>query len=391
MNSVDFGQYLYSQLSPRLPAELQQLFTEGFIAIGAINEPSPNAYVKSLGEDGYAIVFHTGLRDFIYRLARVLSTRFLPSSEDPTSHQAPPFPETARLVAEIFWWFQETGCAFGPSYEISDQQLMVANKLATEAELFLVSHEIGHVIADLPLDRAFIERIALTTTDGDHRDEHAADAIAVRLAMDLFNAASTPTAGVVQLRYAGVEFALRVFATLETLGFRFHGTHPSASSRLTFIRAEVRRLVANEQAWDGVTLLARGIESLFDEMATIMRRPAEHESFFVHAAEAVVRQLVDLLEKCTGGFVPDYMTFYQDAGAVFAQGYSHRLLSEIASVSARFFSEAGKVNPGSRTREQAWRDFQKFKLLWGFIVQHMNEPARSVFLRTFDDSGLRRG
>jgi hypothetical protein len=115
--------------------------------------------------------------------------------------------------------------------------------LATEAELFLLSHEIGHIVADAGLDSGIAARIAAVSVAAGHRDEHAADAIAFRLAMQIHAPPPQLKPSLVQLRYAGVESALRVFATLERLGFRFDRTHPAASCRLDFIRAEAPRLV----------------------------------------------------------------------------------------------------------------------------------------------------
>jgi len=181
----DLGDYLYSQLQSRLPIELEQLFTDGYIAVGSINDESPEAYVEKVGDNGYAIVFHTGLKNFIYRIARALATRFFPSDSS-SEHRAPQLAETARVIAEIFWWYQETGTAFGPSYEISDQQIQVASMLATEAEVFLLAHEIGHVVADAGLAAQFIQRATAIGALEHHSDEHAADAIGLRIALELY-------------------------------------------------------------------------------------------------------------------------------------------------------------------------------------------------------------
>lgn len=144
---VDYAERLLSHLSPRLPVELRQLFAEGAIAVGEVKDPKPNAFTRTLGPGEYAIIFNSGLRDFIYRIARVLATRFVPrttSKED--EPQISDISDTARLIAEIFWWFQETEQAFGPRYSTTQQQVQIASLLATEAEILLLAHEIGHVI-----------------------------------------------------------------------------------------------------------------------------------------------------------------------------------------------------------------------------------------------------
>jgi hypothetical protein len=182
INKTDFAEYLLSLLKPRLLVHLVELFEEGFMAVGEINDPNPNASVKLIDCEGYAIVFHTGLRDFIYRVARILSTRFAPTeSQDHLGEVVPNIAETARLIAEVFWWFQETGCAFGPQYTIEPSQARIANLLSLEAEKFLLGHEIGHAF-DMALDHnhPFFSEIS-SALPIEFREEHVADLFALSL------------------------------------------------------------------------------------------------------------------------------------------------------------------------------------------------------------------
>ncbi|MNJ49787.1 hypothetical protein D3C77_450380 [compost metagenome] len=140
------------------------------VAIGAIDNPIPDASVTKL-ENGYAILFSTGMREFVYRLTRIIATRFSISEQ----HVEVGLHETARLVAEVFWWFQETNIAHGPHYAINDDQMHVANTLAMEAEAFLLCHEIGHIMSDAP---GMLEKLSDDMQGVDveaHLDEFAAD------------------------------------------------------------------------------------------------------------------------------------------------------------------------------------------------------------------------
>jgi hypothetical protein len=148
----------------------------------------------------------------------------------------------------------------------------------------------------------------------------------------------------------------------------------------------VRRLIEDERTWKSLSVLASGIEALFEQMAAIMQDPGEHESFYERAAQSVSAELSDLLDRCTGGPFPDYASFYEKAGDIFSKGYSHRVISEVAAITTRFFSLS--QGESSQTSEQKWRDFQKFKLLRAFIDQYMAEPARSVFLHQFEQGRL---
>ncbi len=87
----------------------------GWIAVGEVNNPAPDCYVERVGTEGYAIILQSGLCRLIYRVARIVATRFRAMGEEGPA-QGAGIEETARLVAEVLWWFQETGQSFGPDY-----------------------------------------------------------------------------------------------------------------------------------------------------------------------------------------------------------------------------------------------------------------------------------
>lgn len=386
LNTKDYAAYLLSHLNPRLPAGLHELFDHGFIAVGESNDPTPNAYTVKIDDEGFAIVFNSGLRDFLYRVARILATRFFPiPKEGEHKAQAPRLVETARLITEVFWWFEVTeGHAFGPDYPIDSNQIQIANLLATEAEAFLLAHEIGHVI-DLGGEHAdeYFAKLSLDLSLI-HREEHAADAIGLVIAMELYNESAGRDAFRTPLVYAGVEFALQVYRVLELLSSIVPDKHPPASSRLEFIRSEMKACCVSVDTWTQLTVFSAGIEVLFEEIARILVSPGEHNRFFQHQANRVVEEINDLLEACTGGPVPDYFRFYLEAGKIFERGYSHILLEWIAHVSSEFFTLVESPPDGPSANDQkTWISFQKYKLLLGYVTQHMNEPARSIFLQAF--------
>lgn len=387
INTKDFAEYLLDLLSPRLPDELIQLFRSGFIAVGAVEDPTPNAFVKRLDGEGYAIIFNIGLRDFIYRVARILATRFVPQVFLPRIPEKPPisFEESARLIAEVFWWLQETGRTFGPDYPIHEQQAMIANLLALEAETFLLAHEIGHVI-----DEGSRHQNAAFLKLGDtiplhHREEHAADVIGLNLVMELHNNNAERHPFLTPLTYAGVEFALLIYQGLELLGFEVDESHPGAPNRIKHLRLEMESRCESEESWRNLSGLAFAIETIFSRMLAIIQDPGEHEEFFNREAERILLELDDLLESCIGSLFPNYMYFHMHAGEIFNRGYSHKLLERIASVAADFFSDVRQLQDGNPVaNSQVWKRFQKYKLLLSHILEYTSEPARSIFLNTLE-------
>jgi len=383
INQSDWAEHLLDHIKPRAHPALVSLLDSDFIAIGTIGNPSPNAYVKKL-DTGYAIVFHAGLRDFIYRIARIIATRFRPSDteDEPTGDD---IQETARLIAEVFWWFQETGRAFGPQYQIDENRTHIANLLAIEAEAFLIAHEIGHIIVD-GIDSASQHLLDFPDElSPSHRDEFTADLLGLQLVLELHNEKAKRDACRTPFQYAGVEFALQIYRGLEELGFDFHDSHPAAGSRIGIIRSEMQRRCADDSSWDSLFGLAGAIDSMFTQLIHIITEPGEHTEFFERAANSIVLDLNQALDRCTGGMIPNYTEFYRLAAEIFGRGYSHIMLQRVAQVAADFFADVRSTDNGNLKPDHAsWVRFQKFKLLYGYIHQYLNEPARRIFIEAFE-------
>ncbi len=210
----------------------------------------------------------------------------------------------------------------------------MASLLTTEAEIFLIAHEIGHVIDDAskhahPIFSNLDPSLAI-----EHRQEHAADAIALAMVMELQNGDAKRDPFKTPLIYAGAEFALQVYRILELLNFEFSESHPTATSRLNFIRSELKRRCDSDETWKGVTALSAGIDALFSNMIGVINDPGEHASFFERQANQVITDLDRLLDRCSGGYVPNYMQFYAEAGKIFDIGYSHKTLERAAQIAA---------------------------------------------------------
>src|SRR4051812_596 len=327
INSTDYVQRILRNVSARLPENVRALLDCGAIAVGEIDEPTFDARTVPVA-DGHAIVIHRGTHQFVYRIARILSTRFVSNEGgDP----ALPFEDTARIIAEAFWWYVETGRAFGPEYAVSAEQRQIANLITLDAMAFLLCHEIGHVVADreAPLE------YRLEAQASPHLDEHGADVLGAMWALGLATQEAPRSPTKMATRYAGIEFVLQVWALLEQLGFDFGDSHPPARERLALIRLTVRE-TCDETTWEALTGLARGIEHLFARIGELLADPLQHESFFEAQAAAVVSELDALLERCATVPIPNYATFYLEAGDIFARGYPESLLARIAAVAAEF-------------------------------------------------------
>lgn len=384
VNQSDWAQNLLAHIKPRIHPALVSLLDSDFIAIGTIGNPNPATYVKKL-DTGYAIVLHDGLMAFIYRIARVISTRFHPTGTEDAPSAGDDLQETARLIAEVFWWFKETGRAYGPQYPIDENQIQIANLLTIEAEAFLIAHEIGHIITDC-IDISSQPLLDLPDEfSPSHCEEFTADFLGLHLVLEPPNDNAKRDAFKTQFQYAAVEFVLQIYRGLEELGFDFLDSHPAAELRIVHIRSEMQRRCADDSTWNNLFGLARAIDSMFTQIIQIITEPGEHAEFFKRSANSVVSDLDQALDRCTGDMVPNYAEFYPLAAEIFSRGYSHTMLERVAQVAADFFVDArSTANGESKPDHASWVRFQKFKLLFGYIRQYLNEPARTIFVKAFE-------
>ncbi len=243
-----------SDLLPIVPKMVGKCFETGYLALGIVNDPEPNATIRPVDSEGHAIIFNVGLINFIYSVARILSTRVrLLDRSRPTATRtrSPSFDETVRLIYEVLWCYQQTQDVASPDYPVRRYQKEWATMLAVQAELFLIAHEIGHFVrrqldtvisrvadaarsAGQPLD----ELLADLRAPGN--EEYGADEIGALLALGVFGRDYPGDERMALQRYSGVEFGFQIFRALEAIGVKFARSHPPAYHRIENVRSCVR-------------------------------------------------------------------------------------------------------------------------------------------------------
>jgi len=371
IENEDYGSRLLSKLKGRLPEVVFELFDAGYISIGEVGDPTPNAYTHEIEGQGYAIVFNVGLREFIYRVVRALATR-LNATGDSDSEVSLSFEETCQIISDIFWWFINTEQASGPSYPIGKTQMLLASYLSTEAETFFVAHEIGHVLQELGKKH----NLDILPPDlNEQNEEHYADRFAVSNLLARQDGHDLPYPP--DLSYAGAILALQIFRGLESLGVTFLATHPSATSRLNVIKEFVKGGCRSEQHFAQLASIGSAFETIFDKVIETINKPEpSQQAFFDRASQQLMQELDDLLEQCTGDMFPDYLTFNSKAGEIFNRGFSHKLLERVALAARQFFESV--ENKQASQVKTAWKNFQKYKLFMSYI-REMPEPVKTVF------------
>ena len=382
VNKMDYASHLLERLLPRLPPVVRDLFDVGKVAVGTVQDSAPNAFTTSIDPEGFAIIFHSGLRDFVFRVARIVATHFIPASDGKPLGTSPEIVDTARRIAEVFWWCQETGAAFGPAYPIADYQVKLASMLATECETFLLAHEIGHVLDELSNHgHPFFAEIG-EEPPFHIREEHYADLLGLWIVMELHNENAVRDPFLTPLVYAGAEFALQLYRCLELVGLPIGGTHPAAGDRVVRLRELMAKRCEDTATWEAISAMAIGIEQLFEQIMDLLGDPCEHDAYFRREAAAAIDELTKLLQDCSEEPVPKYSSFYSAAGAIFDRGYPEVMLEEVSRLSAAFASalESGLAGIEPPAPE-AFVRVNQYKLLLGFFTNlPESAPMRSVFI-----------
>jgi len=273
----DLGKNSYERLASRFPSDVQNLFVNGKIAIGEVGILTPNAFAKYLPPAGYAIQFYTGMSSFLYRVSRALHTRvriWQGTTGEPPKEPTMEVEQTMETLASIFRNFIRDGKIAGPQdYPIHKEQIERASNLATQAEDFIVAHEVGHIVIWL---RAGGEPRSLSPDEEFEADKHALEFI-------LGAKASFPSTNWRSKReiYAGAEFALRVFSSLDHRGYKFESTHPLPGVRLQKLREMALNICGGRREFVDLTTIAFSYDQLLESMERKIAREAASAHFVI--------------------------------------------------------------------------------------------------------------
>ncbi len=382
---TDYAQYLFQSNGYRVPVIIKELCNNGNLAIGELNNPIPNAHCHIIDEINCAVTFNSGLRDFIYRVVRAYSTRYniTPQENWEDISSLISFEETCRKIAEIYWWFMETeGKSFGPNYQIDEKQILFANILALEAEFFFLAHEFGHVIIHHldSMQSSPLSEIIYKIEHGSSDEEFQADRFGLLISMGCMPDEKLTASFNYEITYFGIELALMIFSTLEKFGLKGENTHPPFLERINNVRANLKKICPDEEFYNNLVKFSDQNIALYEKITDRILNPTkEQESLYENEAREIIKGITKLLDKCSAGSIPDYMTFYLEMESLFNNGYHHKLIEEIFSVGQVFIADILNHRNGATYKEDNKRNFFKYKLFFGFI-QRLREPAKSLFM-----------
>ncbi|WP_386065688.1 ImmA/IrrE family metallo-endopeptidase [Tahibacter sp. UC22_41] len=362
----DRAEPLLHILLESVPEPVRGLIKARQVVVGEVSAPGPGAHVYSEG-GGFVVVLHSELFEFLFRIVRAFSSALFRAEGSEPQHGIE-LPRLARVIAEIFFWYERYNIVFGSDYDITIDQIKLGGLITRDAELFLLAHELSHVIVAVGRSDGRL-RQELSATD----EESFADAIAVQL---LMSSVAQPVHGFrLALCMAGVEVALQIWRILAMLGVSVEsGVHPPSETRLGVIRGACRRFFPDEQSYEAAAQIADVFEKVFDRVAEIILNPAEQAAVYAAEAADLIDRIHRLIGECSAGESPDYFRFMHEMSVLLDEGYPEMVIEKVFNTYGRaLFDPSTKDLPATEQK----KIFFGYKLLFR-LTQETNDPAFDV-------------
>jgi hypothetical protein len=248
---------LYACSAQSLPAALTHLVERRAIVLGAVGQTRPDAYTVHL-RDGSAIVFTTGMLDFIYAVTRSLVGIVVGHGNAGVEYQqALGLGGVADLVARLFnqWkgqrrWYNRSKQINYPRFRLNEHAHGLAETVAKNAEAYILCHELAH---------------AMTAHQGGDDTEEHADALGLRYFMS-----AAVKNNQRRIPVASMMLVVRIFASLERVGVHISSEYPPASERTENLRRALRELTESDLDVDEMLTIAVALQELMDDVDDVI-------------------------------------------------------------------------------------------------------------------------
>jgi hypothetical protein len=380
--------YIYGLIVQGLPEDVRSFVSSGQVILAGVHDPVPEAYVKFFDDESCAIVYNFGLMDFMYRVCQAFAAHFVrPGDYGPSDRaftgvlslpQGPVESDGLRVIAEIFWWYQQTGKSFGPAYPGWDGQVKVAGFLAFAAEAFFLAHEFGHIAFRIRAGKSMSTEVEELEADG-----FALEIVAEAIRMGGF--ARPP-----DIVWIGIYVGLLIFTALEALGSDFGSTHPAFSDRLELFRAFAARELKNAELEQHVFEIGEIVEGVFSEIVRIALRPTVLERKFYREHERqAAKAFCDLVDQSANYprgnprlLTADHEFFALGMNSLMRSGHAYVLLEEakrMASENVELLAAINESEDADEALTMKWAlAFNRVRVL-GLWAADAIEPIGSLF------------
>jgi hypothetical protein len=217
-----------------------------------------------------------------------------------------------------------------------------AAMMAQAAQLFILSHEFGHVLFYRPPDENDDPSSVSVLT---RAQEFAADATGMR---NLIRMAES--GGAARMRFAGVMISLRVLAVFASLGHTFPNDHPQPIDRLQAVAASARSFCKTERDYWSLSPIAYA----YDEMLEVAGLRALHSADLPALdGDRMFSRMSSVLEEAAKGSVR-HSEVLDTIGADFRDA-EPEVIEQVAMTAARMFPPV-PVETASPSQDALWAE-----------------------------------
>ncbi len=339
----------------------------GRLRVGEVGEATPNARTIPIGS-GHVVEVHSGLLEFFYLVIQTLcgvQTEF-GADGSVAAPAALTHGELARRVAAIFrkW---EAGvfsqkAAYAPPFFPVDRPQGIPEQLTLIAAMFVVAHELGHVIHDVDGPARLMPPEAAAS------EEVYADWFAVMNVIRLGRPFQP------RMLYAGIIVAVRIFALLERLGCPFPRSHPAPRQRVQYCKQFVRQAVDGELSFTVLSTIALAYDEMLEGVENVLLGKGLST---LQTAERVGVRLWAMVEARAKGQL-DHDRFLRDIEASF-DGVDEETARTVAASFRSWFlvpSSTGLAHPAGQHKSAMTEALRS-------MVTVLPEPAKTAFARAF--------
>lgn len=239
---------LLMQVAHELSRELSVLSEKKLLVMGEIGWSAPNASTRHFDDGSHLVVVNSGLLDFAFAVAQTLhgAARIV---KDGGKEIAPTenLRAIAPRIAALYEGWKSGALWIGERLQPLNQPLPDAaaeraDQLARAAIIFILTHELAHVLEYKP------EKDDLSETEQVSpilQEELWADSAAIRTILQYSQ--HRGRGGSIRTDLAGAIVALRILSGLEKLGHHFPGHYPPPEQRLITLWSAIRELIETEE------------------------------------------------------------------------------------------------------------------------------------------------
>ena len=359
---------LFSKMLPNLPPSIQAIHRSGELAVGGTNSPGVLVATHPLGQE-FVIEMTFSFMQFIYAVIRTMCgnssvtndrrevVKAVLKRDELVQHLS----EIANVWKSSVIWERKTYSY--PTFPMDAKQIEIAEALTLQAELFVLAHEVGHVLAA----RSPQECTFPPNYPAPQGEELFADAFATLVTLQIGNRYNPRDA------YAGTIFAVRLCAWLERLGYHFGAEYPPAEKRLDNVRG-MARFVLSDQVFEFISPIGQALD---DQLQAVEDDILGVQAARSESTDAVVVRLRSVVEEIARGRLSRADAL--KTIAIMLKDVSDQCLAEVGDrLYASCVSLVGNDRPHST-------DDIRIKIGKELIaiVPELGDPARANFCRAF--------